>query len=49
MLSIWHTAAAHQYAVHWHTAAALHSLPTVLGSEVGVLGHLLSQNDVIMS
>ncbi len=33
----------------WYTAAALHSLLTVIDSEVGVLGHLGSQNDAIMS
>jgi hypothetical protein len=39
------------HTVHWHMIAALHSLPTVICSDFGVLGHLWlwSQNDVIMS
>ena len=42
---------AHWYAVHWYTAAALYSYTnsTSLGSDFGLLGHLWSQNDVIMS
>ena len=43
---------AHWYALHWHAVAALTVVlvPTLLGSDFGVLlGHLWSQNDVIMS
>jgi hypothetical protein len=35
--------------IHRHMIAALHSIPTLLGSDFGVLGHLWSRNDVIMS
>ncbi len=37
--SVW----AHWYAIHRHVVAALHSIPTLHGSDFGVLGHLLSQ------
>ena len=40
---------AHYYAVHGHTVAALHSYSHPTGSDFGALGHLWSQNDVIMS
>ncbi len=44
--SVW----AHWYVVHVHTVSALHNdIPTLLGSDFWDLGHLWSQNDVIMS
>ena len=43
--SVW----VHRYAVHRHKVAALHSYTHPLGSDFGVLCHLWSQNDVIMS
>ncbi len=45
-----HSVWAHWYADHRHMVAALHIIPTLLGSDFGApLGHLWSQNDVIMS
>ncbi len=46
-----HSVWAHWYAVHRHMVVVLHSCIPVLGSDfdVGVLGHLWSQNDVITS
>ena len=47
---ILHSGWAHWYAVNWHMIAALPSYtPRTWGSDFGVLGHLWSQNDVIMS
>ncbi len=40
---------AHWYAIHGHTVSTLHSYTLLLGSYFGVLGHLWSQNDKIMS
>jgi hypothetical protein len=37
------------YIVHGHELAALNSIPSLLGSVLGVLGHLWSQIDVIRS
>jgi hypothetical protein len=45
--SVW--AHCHWYAVHPHITSSLIQIPILLGSDVGVLGHLWSQNDVIMS
>jgi len=43
-----HSVWAHWYAVHWHTVWYPH-IPTLIGSDFGVLGYLSSQHDVIMS
>jgi hypothetical protein len=41
---------AHWYAIHGHTVYQPYTvIPTLLGSDFGVLGHLWSQNEVIMS
>ncbi len=40
---------ANWYAIHGHTISPLHSYSHPLGSDFGVLGHLWSKNDVIMS